>query len=298
MPNWAEVLQEIHRYAVNAPVDAVRRKYLIKYHEKTKRNVIAYYSGWLHVSGSSQSVSVNDLDVNGFMTAIHGLDCSLGLDLLLHTPGGVISAAEHIVTYLKSKFKNDVRAVVPQIAMSSGTMIACSCKSIVMGRQSCLGPIDPQVGGVPAKGVVEEFRKAIQEVKDDPGSLPIWQIIIGKYHPTFIETCAKAHFQSLDMVASWLKNNMLSYKTEAEIKTIVETLADLGHAFGHDRHISKERAQEIGLVIESMEDDQETQDLILTIHHSFLHAIDQGRLTKAIENHNGIGSFYRDNSPR
>ncbi len=67
-------------------------------------------------------------DKNGFMTAINGIDTSKGLDLILHTPGGDTAATESIVDYLWSKFNGDVRCFVPQMAMSAGTMIACSSK--------------------------------------------------------------------------------------------------------------------------------------------------------------------------
>ena len=58
-----------------------------------------------------------------------------------------------------------------------------------MGNQSCLGPIDPQLGGISAKRVLSEFEQAKSEIKNDPSCIPIWQTIIGKYHPTFVQSC-------------------------------------------------------------------------------------------------------------
>ena len=151
MPNWNEVLREINaqqyeqQHNANA-LDIVRRKYLKSISEATGRNTIAYYSGFLQKPGLEQT-SINDDDKNGFMTVINKLDRNKGLDLILHTPGGDIAAAESIVDYIRRMFGNDVRAIVPQIAMSAGTMIACSCKYIIMGKESNLGPIDPQFGG-------------------------------------------------------------------------------------------------------------------------------------------------------
>ncbi len=81
----------------------------------------------------------------GLMTAVNKLDKSKGLDLILHTPGGEINATEQIVFYLRKVFKNDIRAIVPQLAMSAGTMIALSTKEIWMGLYSNLGPIDPKI---------------------------------------------------------------------------------------------------------------------------------------------------------
>ena len=149
-------------------------------HQHTGRNVIAYYSGWL----SKQLVvgmEINDEDKNGFMMAVHKLDRAKGLDLILHTPGGDIASTQSIVNYLQKMFDDNIRAVVPQLAMSAGTVIACSCREILMGKQSNLGPIDPQVRGVPAYGVIREFERAVKEIKKDAASAAVWQVIIGKF---------------------------------------------------------------------------------------------------------------------
>lgn len=102
---------------------------------------------------------MSDNDVNGLMNAICGVDRSRGLDLVLHTPGGDLAAIEAIVSYLRDCFGNDICAIVPQLAMSAGTMMACSCKEIVMGRQSSLDPTGPQYNGVVAGGVIRNFSR-------------------------------------------------------------------------------------------------------------------------------------------
>lgn len=175
MPNWSEVLEEINRVefeinskaaaisAQSAP-DLVRRRYLDSLFRKTGRNVIAYYSGWLS-KPNIEGAQINDEDKNGIMMAVHDLDRSVGLDLILHTPGGELPATESIIDYLHRMFGDDIRVIVPQIAMSAGTLIACASKEILMGAHSNLGPIDPQVLGVPAYGVVEEFETAANQIK-------------------------------------------------------------------------------------------------------------------------------------
>lgn len=105
--------------------------------------------------------------MNGFMMAVHKLERSKGLDLVLHTPGGSIASTESIVRYLHLMFDHDIRVIVPQIAMSAGTMIACSSREIILGKQSSLGPIDPQMRGIPAQGVISEFKKALDDYKQD-----------------------------------------------------------------------------------------------------------------------------------
>ena len=256
MPNWSEVLKEIS--ATPPPLDAVRRKYLRKLSHHTKRNVIAMYSGWVHKTNAPpMSVSIGDDDKNSLMNAVHKLDRSKGLDILLHTPGGSTAATESIVDYLHLMFGHDVRAIVPQLAMSAGTMIACACKEIVMGKQSNLGPIDPQLGGTPAYGVIEEFETAINAVKNDPREAPVWQAIIQKYPPAFIQQCQNAIDWSGEMVERWLTNNMFSAEQNpaGAAKKVVGALNNFKDTKAHSRHIPMQEAINLGLKITPLETD-------------------------------------------
>lgn len=134
MPSWSEIITDVNLYSnVGIELDKKREQYLTQIHSITGRNVIAYYSGWLKTPDAPH-VSIDEQDKNAFMTTVYKLDKAKGLDLILHTPGGDIAATESIVTYLKSLFNGDVRAFIPQISMSAGTMIAMSCREIVMGN--------------------------------------------------------------------------------------------------------------------------------------------------------------------
>lgn len=206
MPTWKDVSQEVAEFP--NPLDAIRRKYLALMHEYTGRNVIAYYSSFIQRPGLENGI-INDEDKNAFMQCVHKLDKKIGLDLILHTPGGDIAATESLVTYLKKIFGNDIRVFIPQIAMSAGTMISLSAKEIVMGKQSNLGPIDPQYGGLSCAGVIEEFEQAVKEITANPAAAAVWQPIIGKYHPTFLGDCSKAIKWSTQIVSRWLQENML-----------------------------------------------------------------------------------------
>lgn len=294
MPNWQQVLSEIRakdaeltHNAKNA-VDEVRHGYLKKLHEKTGRNVIGYYSGWLS-NPYAPGIEVNDEDKAAFMMAIHGLDSSLGLDLILHTPGGGIAAAESLVDYLRRIFGCDIRAIVPHLAMSAGTMIACTCKSIIMGKHSNLGPIDPQLNGLPAAAVTKEIERAIEEIKEDPARLNFWQFVLSKYDPTFVGQCEQAVRLSEEFVRQRLLDNMLSSDDDAENKAerIVKGLSDVDDNKSHSRHIHIDKCEELGLKIEKLEDDQELQEAVLTVHHCFMHGLSLSGAAKMVENHNG-----------
>lgn len=283
MPNWNQLLDETK--AAGSVFDMKRRHYLSKVHEITGRNVIIYYSGWLQKK--TPDLVISDEDKNGFMTVIHEMDRKLGLDLILHTPGGDTAATESLVDYLRSMFGTDIRAIVPQLAMSGGTMIACACKEIVMGKQSSLGPIDPQFGGMPAHGVVEEFDRAKREIAASPAAIPVWQPIIAKYNPTFIGECEKAINWSTEMTKDWLSSGMFSgnRNAAATIEKILKELGDHALTKSHARHLSAERCRNMGLKIVNLEDEQDFQDAVLAVHHACMLTFSATPALKIIENH-------------
>lgn len=295
MPNWNEVLQEMLSAQGRSepdPIGLVRRKYLTLLKQKTGRNIITYYSGWLQ-KPQIMGVDINDEDKNGFMTAVHGMDCSLGLDLVMHTPGGSVSATESIVDYLYRKFRiegyEDIRVIIPQLAMSAGTMIACSSNRILMGKQSSLGPVDPHLSNIPAQGVIEEFKRAYKEIKKDPNKLAVWRFILEKYQPTFLSKCENAINLAEEFVGKNLETVMFSggRNAKAKAKKVVKYLTNYKDRKGHDRHINIDDAISIGLIVEKLEDDQELQDLVLTLHHCYMHTLANTPILKIIENHNG-----------
>lgn len=303
MPNWGEVLAEIQGAKIDNPLDVVRRKYLDIMYEYTGRNVIAYYSGFLQKPKGD--VSIDDNDKNAFMQTVHGLDKTIGLDLILHTPGGNIAATESIVNYLKSMFGNDIRVFVPQIAMSCGTMIALSGKEIVMGKQSNIGPIDPQFGGMSCAGVIEEFENALNSIKLDPASTPLWQVIISKYHPTFLGDCQKAIDWSNKMVENWLCTNMLSSNVDPknDARKIVEKLGSHKETCTHSNHIHIAECRNLGIVVKPLEELEkreiggckDLQDCVLTIHHTYMHTFSSSSAVKIVENH--LGNAMIMNAP-
>ncbi len=289
MPTWHSLLNEIKERG--STFDVIRRERLKTLAKITKRNVIIYYSGWLQ-KPKMPGVQVTDADKNGFMTVIHALDRSKGLDLILHTPGGETAATESLVTYLRSMFGSDIRAIVPELAMSAGTMIACACKTIIMGKHSSLGPIDPQFVGIAAHGIVEEFNRAYREIREDQSKAFVWQPIIAKYSPTLIGECEKAIQWSNEMAKEWLVSGMLADQEDCAAKAtrIVSELGDHALTKSHARHLSPSRCKEMGLNIDMLEDNQRLQDAVLSVHHACMLTLAGTGAFKIIENHKGVAS--------
>ena len=298
MPSWGQLLEELKpkkdasgNDIPGLTIDELRHKYLEKLSAKTGRNTIAYYSGWLK-NGKNQNVDINDSDITGFMNSIFHMDCSKGLDLILHTPGGSPTATEGIVKYLHKKFENNIRVIVPQMAMSAGTMLACSANVILMGSHSSLGPIDPQFGGIPAYNIVSEFKEAKADVEDNPKSKEFWKLQLEKYPPAFFYTVIDAINLSSNLAGEWLLQYMFTdlKPTEAKKKAsvILKTLNNNNKS--HARHFSIDDCLNIGLKVTPLETDQELQEAVLSVHHAFIITLDVSPATKIIENQ--LGSRY------
>ena len=286
MPSWSEIFSNFNKRQGNERISYLvkeKKQYLDEISRCTGRNVITYYSGWMQ-KPTAADVSINDKDINAFMEAVYKLDKSKGVDLILHTPGGDIAATEKIIDYLHSIFKGDIRAIVPQMAMSAGSMIAVSCKEIIMGKQSCLGPFDPQIGGVACQSVLKEFEKAKEDIKQNPHALGLWQVMFAKYNPTFLVTCEQA-IELSDDLADEILSKTFSDKTKR--KEILKAFNNNTTTKVHSRHISKEKCKSVGLNIIDMEDDQHLQDMILSLHHCYMIYLEQTIVTKIVENNIG-----------
>jgi len=91
---------------------------------------------------------------------------NMPIDIIIHTPGGLVLAAEQIAKALK-KHKGKVTVFVPHYAMSGGTLIALAADEIVMDENAVLGPLDPQIGNFPAPSILKILeKKDINEIDD------------------------------------------------------------------------------------------------------------------------------------
>jgi len=257
---WNDILDEAKK--AGSTNDLIRRKYLKRLRAHTNRNIIANFSAWLQKPflGNVPAFSIGDSDMTGFMASIHKLKPETGLDLILHTPGGSLAATEAVVTYLRKKFGHDIRAIVPQLAMSAGTMMALASEKVIMEKHSSLGPIDPQVNGVPAHGIIEEFDTAVRETGQNNS---FW---------------------------TGLKSGMLAGQKDGSsiAKKIVDELGDHAVTKSHDRHYSIDQIERLGVRVSELETDNKLQDLVLSYHHAAIQTFASSNAVKIIENHREI----------
>lgn len=294
MPTWGEILNEINIEIQNGnphPFDTIRNKYLLDLANYTHRNVIVYSSRWTTGDVPANVISINDEDILAFMQAIHGLTGN-NLDLILHTGGGSAEATDALVTYLRQKFSN-IRVIIPQSAMSAGTMLACSADEIVMGRHSFIGPIDPQfilnttVGlqAVPAHSIIEQFKKAQDDCASNPRNLNSWLPMLSQYGPALLVQCQNQIDFGKQLVQCWLEAYMFKGENSTKPSEISDFLSNHNNFKTHSKHINFEKAIDIGLKIKKLEEDQTLQEKVLSAFHATMHNLNAA--VKVISNHNG-----------
>ena len=247
-----------------------------KYRKDT--TVIFYASAFLQKNAGS--VIITREDMNGFMNALYKIPAKKGLTLILHTPGGDPNAVESIVEYLHSKF-DYIEVIVPYLAMSGGAMLCLASDRLILGRQSQLGPIDPQltIGNKThsARAIKDGFDKAKEDITSDTKLAHLWAPILQNMGPSLILEAEKALSYSKDLVGNWLNRRMFrSIENEEERKTVANRIAEYFNAQeinDHDRihvhgqRIGAEKLNELGIKWELLEDDQDLQNKVLTAYH-------------------------------
>jgi ClpP class serine protease len=113
---------------------------------------------------------VRYIDINDSEEALRAIqltDDDVPLDIVLHTPGGLVLAATQIARAINNH-KSKVTVFVPHYAMSGGTLLSLAANEIVMTKHAVLGPVDPQLGNKPAASLIKVIQqKPIAEIDDE-----------------------------------------------------------------------------------------------------------------------------------
>src|SRR3989440_4897765 len=173
------------------------------------------------------SISIDDSEA--VLRAIRLTPPEQPIDVILHTPGGLVLAAEQIAKALVER-KGKVTVFVPHYAMSGGTLIALAADEIVMDANAVLGPVDPQIGDMPAASIVAAVRiKGAQRVADG--------VLI------LADMAQKARVQVATFVAQVLAKHMAD-KQSAQVATILSE-----GRWTHDYPITVQAARTLGLKV-------------------------------------------------
>ncbi|CAJ3418862.1 SppA protein [Burkholderia pseudomallei] len=289
MASWNDLSGEYQALAPQARTGFLNDRLHTALCEISKRrgntNVLLYGSGFLQKPAVAPTLTqIMPEDINGFMSTMYGMKWDAGLTLILHTPGGVTTAAQTIVSYLMSKFEK-IEVIVPTFAMSAGTMIALASQNIVMGRQSQLGPIDPQmpVNGkyVSAQSILEQFGSARTEILANPLAAHVWAPILQTIGPALLHEAKNSIEYGKTMVKQWLEQRMYvgNADTKAKAAAAAEHFGTASNHKDHGRRIDRDEASQY-LVTERLEDDQELQEQVLTAYHLMTIVFEQSLATK------------------
>ena len=232
----------------------LRQSWIRDIQAATNRKLIIYVANF----GHPQSAISHD-DVPPFPDLLADIDPETDLDLLLHSPGGDIDAAERLV-YMCRKRSRSFRVLVPSSAKSAATLIAIAADSIVMGYVSELGPIDPQVyvngpGGEPMWRPAQSFLDGLQTIKEETTSTgtlsPVYYPLLDKLDPALLDFCQKAIDRSKSFARKWLERGMCA-GDPTTAQSIAERLCDVEKYLSHSAVIDAEEATEMGLRVEHL----------------------------------------------
>lgn len=211
--------------------DRARTKLLDRFQSERKSRVIAmiHREETVSVLGVPVSNFIDIEDSEEILRAIRATPMDEPIDMILHTPGGLVLAAEQIARALV-EHKGKVTVFVPHYAMSGGTLIALAADEIVMDSNAVLGPVDPQIGDMPAASLVKilDFKKPSQ-VSDE-------MLVL-------IDMAAKARIQVAAFVADILAKHYPKNKA-AELATILSE-----GRWTHDFPIMVDGARQLGLKV-------------------------------------------------
>ena len=233
-------------YQANAADRYHRQAVITQIQDCTGRTLICFVSG--------NKCVIDDDDIMPFVDLLHNVQPNHDVDLLLHTKGGSVDAAEKLMGMLRSLVGTaKLRIIVPDFAKSAGTLMVLGADSVVMSDMSELGPIDPQA---PLFGIwqsVQNYLDAYKEhektLKADPNNIAA-QIMLKKLDPATLKLCEVAMDRARQAAEKLLKRGM--FRNGGNWSKTVSELLDTRRWLSHAQMISWEDAQDplIGLVVE------------------------------------------------
>lgn len=193
------------------------------------------------------------------------------------------------MAYLRSKF-DSIESIIPAFAMSAGTMISLATDRIIMGRQSQLGPIDPQmpVMGryVSARAIVDQFERAKGEILANLNAAHVWAPILQSLGPALLNEADNALAYGETMVTKWLSERMLKGQDEVAAATAAH-FNDASKHKSHGRRIDRDEARANNVIVDNLEDNQQLQEAVLTAYHLMTILFEQGPAAKILVNNKG-----------
>lgn len=231
-----------------------QRQALIKdIQDRTKRRLICYVAGI--------QAPIDRDDTLGFVDLLHNLVEEDSLDLLLHTGGGDIDAAEKVISMIHNRVGDaELRVIVPDFAKSAGTLMAIGADRILMSDTSELGPIDPQItlrddhGNYIVHSVqsyLDAYISHCEALTKNPSD-PVAAIMLSKLDPATVKLFEAWRDRARKFAEAQLRLGMFR-NTPGNYTKIAAELTDTKKWLSHGQPIGWQDASQMGLTIEFMD---------------------------------------------
>ncbi|MCY4515139.1 MAG: hypothetical protein OXC69_08425 [Candidatus Tectomicrobia bacterium] len=238
-------------YQANHDARYQRQTLIKKINSETNRSLICY------VSGGGDQCMIDGEDIVPFVDLLHNVPEGQSLDLLLHTTGGSIDAAEKLMGMLRNHVRTaELRIIVPDFAKSAGTLMVLGADSVIMSSMSELGPIDPQEPlfgrWQSVQNYVDAYKTYEEALQTNPNNMAA-RIMIGKLDPTTMKYCEAAMNRSRQAAEDLLKRGM--FRNGGNWTQTVSELLDTQRWRSHNQVITWEDARDphLGLAVEYLE---------------------------------------------
>jgi hypothetical protein len=229
--------------------DEKRHSLIRNIQEITGTKVVSYYSNFAHPAGS-----IIRQDIVLFNDMLTTLNFPKKLDLILHTPGGIVEVTENIVSVIRERAEQ-FRVIIPEAAKSAGTLIALASDEIQMSHLAELGPIDPAilVGIDPntrqpvlrqAWAYINSLKRLEEELRGgrDPN---IVIPLVHRIDPTLLDVARNALQYSQSLAQRWLQTYM---KLDAQkASEVAKNLSDAARHLSHGRAIRLKEVSDLGI---------------------------------------------------
>ena len=221
---------------------------------RSRRRLICYVSG--------KGCVIDRDDTIPFVDLLHNIPAGEDLDLLLHTGGGDVDAAEKLISMIRTKVgAATLRIVVPEYAKSAGTLMVLGSDAVVMSDTSELGPIDPQItlsdgnGNLirhSVQGYLDAYDEYTQTLRTDPGDVAA-QIMLSKLDPATVKLFQAVNARARKFAESQLQQGM--FRNGGNWSAAAGELIDTKRWQSHAQMISWQDAQDprIGLNVEYLD---------------------------------------------
>lgn len=254
----------------------MRQQLIKQLQEKTGHKLLCYMA----------TTEIDREDVMFFVDMIHNVPMGSSIDLMLHTPGGDVDAAEKLIELVRNrKGDGSFRVIIPDRAKSAGTLIALGADRIMMSDTSELGTIDPQYVARDANGnavhlsvfdYISSYETFAEQLRKDPND-PVARAMFEKFDPAVLNKFKQVKSRAQTFGENQLKRQGKNYTA------IVAQLMDTKTYPSHGQMIGALHAKQMGLQVDALPMDDELWQALWQLYCHYRLALAQPEVTKIFE---------------